>query len=89
MITTAIFQSTCPLRGTTIVKRWGRAPATISIHVPLAGHDVVIDALNFVRHISIHVPLAGHDDQRQAILARREPFQSTCPLRGTTFLRRV
>ena len=33
---------------------------------------------------SIHVPLAGHDPVPDGRAARRERFQSTCPLRGTT-----
>ena len=56
----------------------------ISIHVPLAGHDLQGGAEAREDCISIHVPLAGHDiamvKDRTAIVQ----FQSTCPLRGTT-----
>ena len=34
-----LFQSTCPLRGTTRTRVLLRGGRTISIHVPLAGHD--------------------------------------------------
>ena len=34
-----IFQSTCPLRGTTLTINTMRRAPDISIHVPLAGHD--------------------------------------------------
>ena len=34
--------------------------------------------------ISIHVPLAGHDGAQHLHQLRRNGFQSTCPLRGTT-----
>ena len=34
------FQSTCPLRGTTVVEEYRCGHAIISIHVPLAGHDI-------------------------------------------------
>ena len=56
------FQSTCPLRGTTL--RCGStydARRAISIHVPLAGHDAPCPRKRGRRGISIHVPLAGHD----------------------------
>ena len=33
------FQSTCPLRGTTLYPFYQILPGKISIHVPLAGHD--------------------------------------------------
>ena len=34
------FQSTCPLRGTTLVPVTNKSDIAISIHVPLAGHDL-------------------------------------------------
>ena len=148
-----IFQSTCPLRGTTLVVGHAIHAGIISIHVPLAGHDDVDFGAHVVRihfnprapcgarpqpssrpfsgRISIHVPLAGHDDlgHRHSghiaisihvplaghdgdyalfaggnIISIHVPlaghddiytlgrdaatgFQSTCPLRGTTFWR--
>ena len=81
-----LFQSTCPLRGTTEtcpLRFFGGLD--ISIHMPLTGHD--LDARLKVIHfaISIHMPLTGHD-QRATLwsLVTTSPFQSTCPLRGTT-----
>ena len=37
------FQSTCPLRGTTVEVRADAEAVVISIHVPLAGHDARCD----------------------------------------------
>ena len=81
-----LFQSTCPLRGTTEtcpLRFFGGLD--ISIHMPLTGHD--LDARLKVIHfaISIHMPLTGHDmisTPYSRISCSR--FQSTCPLRGTT-----
>ena len=57
-----IFQSTCPLRGTTCNDLKPRRRDGISIHVPLAGHDGRRAAQSLHDGmISIHVPLAGHD----------------------------
>ena len=61
IIVEIVFQSTCPLRGTT-----GRCfregyHTMISIHVPLAGHDGLVLFAKAAFCISIHVPLAGHD----------------------------
>ena len=35
--------------------------------------------------ISIHVPRTGHDDCMRFSVSRASLFQSTCPVRGTTF----
>ena len=43
------FQSTCPLRGTTWVGYFRMVNGTISIHVPLAGHDYEHDAQKAAR----------------------------------------
>ena len=56
-----IFQSTCPLRGTTLLIPAYCTATVISIHVPLAGHDGGRTRLGRRGLISIHVPLAGHD----------------------------
>ncbi len=81
------FQSTCPLRGTTAKFSWRSAKrGRISIHVPLAGHDVFGAGSANPAPISIHVPLAGHDAASRHSRKRLRPqFQSTCPLRGTTY----
>ena len=80
-----VFQSTCPLRGTTAVACPVVRDDNISIHVPLAGHDFGLIAIIVNKKaISIHVPLAGHDRLPHQLLAVRQQFQSTCPLRGTT-----
>ena len=59
----------------------------ISIHVPLAGHDDESQWQVLIDLISIHVPLAGHDDIYTLGRDAATGFQSTCPLRGTTFWR--
>ena len=56
---------------------------TISIHVPLAGHDVN----DFIPTIclfciSIHVPLAGHDVAADAQGERRGKISIHVPLAG-------
>ena len=58
------FQSTCPLRGTTTGDGRRNHFTTISIHVPLAGHDIAFVRNRDKDKISIHVPLAGHDFRR-------------------------
>ena len=50
----------------------------ISIHVPLAGHDLgLLDGLPVFGQISIHVPLAGHDARAGA--QRRRPYSNFNP----------
>ena len=56
-----LFQSTCPLRGTTLSVLSLACLKVISIHVPLAGHDYLLVTFCAMQAISIHVPLAGHD----------------------------
>ena len=56
-----LFQSTCPLRGTTGYVLTSDFASVISIHVPLAGHDILLLLHHRWDFISIHVPLAGHD----------------------------
>ena len=83
---------------------------TISIRVPLAGHDrqrirgtgiltryfnprapcgarpAATKSVQGAEDISIHVPLAGHDGTAFVKALQQLIFQSTCPLRGTTWL---
>ena len=79
-----LFQSTFPLRGTTLPIFYSAAGDQISIHVPLAGNDAIRQRVDLDVDISIHVPLAGNDEavQRQPLAGHE--FQSTFPLRGTT-----
>ena len=60
--TNLTFQSTCPLRGTTydLMERLATA-GSISIHMPLTGHDNDLKAVDTAIRISIHMPLTGHD----------------------------
>ena len=47
----------------------------ISIHVPIAGNDVKINADRMADlYISIHVPIAGNDSPRANIFSRGEHF---------------
>ena len=56
------FQFTCPSRSTTISSSLPPTTLTVSIHVPLAEHDVKTAESNAAPLIvSIHVPLAEHD----------------------------
>ena len=57
---------------------------SISIHVPLAGDDVVLGPAPVFQHISIHVPLAGDDAPTPMRATATWTFLSTSPLRGTT-----
>ena len=79
------FQSTCPLRGTTIGSPQEYAPYVISIHVPLAGHDVITVGNRRGRRTNFN-PRAPCGARRgnYAPVAVCVTFQSTCPLRGTT-----
>ena len=63
--------------------------STISIHVPLAGHDRKPPCVPSTFPISIHVPLAGHDVSLRYEATITHEFQSTCPWRGTTKFRSV
>ena len=60
----AIFQSTCPARGTTNYMCYYICVRRISIHVPREGHDGLgeVVAVTPLR-ISIHVPREGHDSK--------------------------
>ena len=56
------FQFTCPSRSTTSHKICACGIPKVSIHVPLAEHDVrYCCSFNGIR-VSIHVPLAEHDE---------------------------
>ena len=58
----------------------------ISIHDPRAGDDDN-DRINTINAlpISIHVPRAGDDSTSKPVLIFIRKFQSTSPVRGTTF----
>ena len=58
----ALFQSTCPARGTTCRPDGGERLRRISIHVPREGHDPTHGTGGApYERISIHVPREGHD----------------------------
>ena len=79
------FQSTFPLRGTTVQSSVRYASAHISIHVPLAGNDVMI--LTYCGTVPSNFNPRSPCGERPVPAARPRPlpkFQSTFPLRGTT-----
>ena len=79
------FNPRSPLRGATRIPKELWDNYRISIHVPLAGSDIV-HQFGFVdRLISIHVPLAGSDPMLESTSLSTSPFQSTLPLRGATW----
>ena len=58
----AVFQSTCPARGTTANANNYDSAVLISIHVPREGHDPFpVKKFKPLVCISIHVPREGHD----------------------------
>ena len=79
------FQSTCPLRGTTNSQPSPSSPSSnFNPRAPCGARPVFACVYGDVLRISIHVPLAGHDVFGLATYKRNRKFQSTCPLRGTT-----
>ena len=82
---TAIFQSTHPLRGATLLLHALHGFRPISIHAPLAGCDDTIKNIDkIMKLISIHAPLAGCDQASGRRPSPKTLFQSTHPLRGAT-----
>ncbi len=81
-----VFQSPCPVRGTT---RQRKAPCPPGRHFnPRApcGARPVIESLGLLSVlISIPVPRAGHDGWIGATVMAAGKFQSPCPVRGTTW----
>ena len=55
------FQFTCPSRSTTVLRVLVLSPMSVSIHVPLAEHDIRAPTNAVGSVVSIHVPLAEHD----------------------------
>ena len=83
------FQSTCPLRGTTVGSFPLRPKRYISIHVPLAGHDISSPIFSILaRHFNPRAPCGARRDYHSPVWGGKE-FQSTCPLRGTTISVRI
>ena len=65
----------------------------VSIHVPLAEHDLCRECLHLLRVVSIHVPLAEHDLLDAVLLVDVLRFNSRAPrgarrLAGFKFIRR-
>ena len=52
--------------------------------MPLAEHDIQVDADWHEGQVSIHVPLAEHDLRAASANSALLQFQFTCPSRSTT-----
>ena len=78
------FQFTCPSRSTTPRRQTLTDMCPVSIHVPLAEHDLTpTPPTSPTSPVSIHVPLAEHDQYQRERL-EGQSFQFTCPSRSTT-----
>ena len=80
----AAFQFTCPSRSTTRRIAAFVFVNGVSIHVPLAEHDLLSNNSGRRFQVSIHVPLAEHDSIHAAHGGIVSTFQFTCPSRSTT-----
>ena len=78
------FQLTCPMRGTTLLRNYGVSEASISTHVPHAGHDGWTEiAPQLFANFNSRAPCgARRSDHRRE--SDGGQFQLTCPMRGTT-----
>ena len=59
----------------------------ISIHMPHTWHDDRLALLLHAIVISIHMPHTWHDNRPAAMQRQKQPFQSTCHIRGMTLHR--
>ena len=58
----AIFQSTLPVRGATVIVVFKCVDLVISIHAPREGSDDMAEEIARIVGISIHAPREGSDD---------------------------
>ena len=83
-----LFQFTYPSRSTTYCDTDSIKFLNVSIHVPLAEHDLMdISTMSIICPVSIHVPLAEHDIIVRIYVIDKLVFQFTCPSRSTTHAR--
>ena len=73
------FQFTCPSRSTTFSSCKQDISRIVSIHVPLAEHDVNPACSIWPLMVSIHVPLAEHDSKPRGSPSSRARFNSRAP----------
>ena len=73
------FQFTCPSRSTTNPTLIADRITVVSIHVPLAEHDVMIVDGSKHFEVSIHVPLAEHDMALPLTSTTTSRFNSRAP----------
>ena len=73
------FQFTCPSRSTTFQRYALGNRRNVSIHVPLAEHDLILLKFRNILIVSIHVPLAEHDAISFQLLVSMDCFNSRAP----------
>ena len=73
------FQFTCPSRSTTPASCPRLTGSRVSIHVPLAEHDLCEMLAEQERQVSIHVPLAEHDTLSRSSASLSASFNSRAP----------
>ena len=73
------FQFTCPSRSTTCHTERSQSSCQVSIHVPLAEHDVSALPRSSDMRVSIHVPLAEHDGNAVQTYGMIYSFNSRAP----------
>ena len=74
-----LFQSTCPLRGTTTFPSASNGWISFQSTCPLRGTTISISPISIERCISIHVPLAGHDPWCPCFWSARDYFNPRAP----------
>ena len=84
LLTTALFQSTLPVRGATLLLTVEVQKNSISIHAPRAGSDVSCYAVLFNRIDFNPRSPCGERPKIYNRISRKERFQSTLPVRGAT-----
>ena len=80
------FNSRAPRGARLVVARGHIDGVDVSIHVPLAEHDVALDLMADRQKVSIHVPLAEHDCCSRPRSQRPCRFNSRAP-RGARHLK--
>ena len=83
--TYAVFQSTCPVRGTTICKARCRAPAPhFNPRAPYGARRTMSPSSPAISSFQSTCPVRGTTVAFLAKIPHHLGFQSTCPVRGTT-----
>ena len=84
LVNRRVFQLTCPMRGTTCADHCGSCNRIISTHVPHAGHDGRVRVgISELSNFNSRAPCGARHCDSDTV-APSNPFQLTCPMRGTT-----